>query len=89
MNITNTYKTPQSLLKVISRVCEKFPNWRVIQAISKKLELYIYIHSEKEPSNNVISNETAQFIKNVFKHSNIFYSMPGMKDEITILENGT
>ena len=42
VNITNSYKTPQSLLKVISRVCEKFPNWPVIQALAKKLELYIY-----------------------------------------------
>ena len=61
----------------------------MIQALAKKLELYIYIHSEKQPSNNVISNETTQFVKNVFKPSNIVYSMPGMKDEITILENGT
>ena len=42
----------------------------------------------KQPS-NVTTNETAQFVKNFFKHPDIVYIMPGMKDEITIWENGT
>ena len=47
------------------------------------------IHSEKQSSNSVTSNKTAQFVKNVFRCPDIVYTMSGMKGEITIWENGT
>ena len=58
----------------------------MIKALAKKSGI---INSEKLPSNNVTSDETAQFIKNFFTHPDFVYTMPGMKDEITISENGT
>ena len=83
MNIANSYKTPQSLGKSFSRICEKLPKSPLKkQAVIKALAGII--HSEKQPSNNVTSIETAQFVKNFFAHPDIVYTMPGMKVEITI-----
>ena len=58
----------------------------MIKALAKKSGI---IHSEKQPSSNVTSNETAEFVKNFFTRPDIVYTMPGMKDDITIWENGT
>ena len=88
INIANSCKTPQSLGKAISRVYENLQNLHrqkqaVIKALAKKSGI---IHSEKQCSNNVTSNETAVFVKNLCAHPYIVYTMPGMKDEITIRE---
>ena len=90
INIANSCKTPQSLGKAISRVYENLQNLHrqkqaVIKALAKKSGI---IHSEKQCSNNVTSNETAVFVKNLCAHPYIVYTMPGMKDEITIREKG-
>ena len=42
------------------------------------------IYSEKQPSNNVTSKETIKFLKIFFTRPDIVYTMPDMKDEITI-----
>ena len=88
INIANSCKTPQSLGKAISRVYENLQNLHrqkqaVIKALAKKSGI---IHSEKQCSNNVTSNETAVFVKNLCAHPYIVYTMPGMKDETTIRE---
>ena len=70
MNIANSNNTPQSFEKSIARV---FPlkKQAVIKALARKSGI---IHSEKQPSNNVSSNETAQFIKNFFTCLDIVYN---------------
>ena len=76
MNIANSYTTQQSLGTPISGAFEKLPKslWKkqtVIKALAKKSEI---IHSEKQPSNNVTTNETKQLVKNFFKCPDIVYS---------------
>ena len=56
-----------------------------IKALAKKSGI---IHSEKQLSNNVTSTETAQLVKNFFTHSGIGSTMPGIKYEVSIWENG-
>ena len=59
-------------------------------AVSKTLPKNSGIsHCEIQPSNNVTSNETTQFVKNVFTLPDIVYTTTCMEDEITIWENGT
>ena len=76
-------------LGAISRVDEKLPKSPRkkqvrIKALTKKSGI---THSWKQPR-NVTSNKTAQFVKK-FTRPDIVYTMPVMKDEITIWENGT
>ena len=88
INIVNSCKNPQSLGKAISRVYENLQNLHkqkqaVIKSLAKKSGI---IHSEKQCSNNVTSNKTAVFVKNLCTHPDIVYTMPSTKDEITIRE---
>ena len=72
MNIGNSYRTLQSLGKAI--LYEKsYQNLHgkkqaVIKALAEKSGI---IYSEKQPSNIVTSNETAQFVKNLLPQTDI------------------
>ena len=89
MNIENSYRTPQSLGKAISEVCEKLPKSRQKkQAVTKVIaEKPGIIHSEKQSSNNIASNKTAQFVKTFCTPWYCLHN--AMKDEINIWEYGT
>ena len=86
-----SFETTQSLWKAIPQVCEKLQKspqkkQAVIKTLAEKSGI---IHSQKQPSNNVTSNETVSFTKNFFTCPDIVYTMAGIKNEITIHQNST
>ena len=42
----------------------------------------------KKKSASCISQETIKFVKGFYTHTDIFYTMPGIEDELTIWEKG-
>ena len=87
-----SYKTPQALGKAISRVSQKLPNsprkkTAVIKVLAKRAGVFPAEKSKKK-SASCISEETIKFVKHFYTRSDIVYTMPGMKDELTAWEKG-
>ena len=58
-------------------------NPAVIKALAKQAGVLIPAEKSKKKSANCISEETVQFVKDFYTRSDIVYTMPGMKDELT------
>ena len=87
-----SYKTQQALGKAISRVSQKLPSstrkkTTVIKVLAKWAGV-ISTEESKKKSASCISEETIKFVKDFYTCSDIVYTMPGMKDELTIWEKG-
>ena len=89
------FKSPQSLGKAIKRIKEKFPNspTKKIQAINglaKEQGLKLIDKMNQSVGKNVRSlpEEDIDEIKEFFINSDIVYTAPGLKDEVTVWEDG-
>ena len=85
-----SYKTPQALGKAISRVSQKLPSSPrkktvVIKVLAKRAGV-IPAEKSKKKSASCISEETIKFVKDFYTHSDIVYTIQGMKDELPIWE---
>ncbi|KAK6171681.1 hypothetical protein SNE40_018123 [Patella caerulea] len=92
------YDRPQSLGKAIQRVFRRLPfsprkkKKAVISGIADKIGLNLenkMITNISNANNNGLPNETVQLIQDFYYRTDIVYTMPGMKDEITIWMNGS
>ena len=54
----------------------------MIKALAKQAGV-LPAEKSKKKSANCISEETMQFVKDFYTRSDIVYTMPGMKDELT------
>ena len=87
-----SYKTPQALGKAISRVSQKLPSsprkkTAVIKVLAKRAGVFPAEKSKKK-STSCISEEITKFVKDFYTCSDIVYTMPGMKDELTAWDKG-
>ena len=86
------YQTSQAFGKATSRVSWKLPNsprkkTAVIKVLGKQAGV-LPAEKSKKKSANCISEETMQFVKDFYTCSDIVYTLPGMKNELTIWEKG-
>ena len=78
--------------KAISRVSQKLPSsprkkTTVIKVLAKHAGV-IPPEKSKNKSAGCISEETTKFVKDFYTCSDIVYTIPGMKDRLTIWEKG-
>ena len=90
------YRTPQSLGKAIHRVTRKLPSSprkkkAVIQGLANRIGLQLE-HQEKIKVVQNIGNsqfaETLKLVQEFYTRADIVYTMPGMKDEVTLWIDG-
>lgn len=84
-----SYKSPQGLKKAIKKTAHSLPKSpRKKREVVRSLADVVGLHTDQSMSMAKVAGPHEMTVKDFFHHPDVAYTAPGMKDEVTVWENG-